>query len=322
MNQSPSISILSRGRGPASAFKFFLQHRIFKRSPGPFAVEKNLTDGLRVINTNFNLNPPPTHLNNNLVILRDKKAADWVFSLHRKFEKVIVGPNFSAEQMAGLHKKYQKLINFFIAPSPQVQFVYKYYGVPETKIKVWPVGINTEDFGDTSQLPKTHDALVYFKRRTKAELAQVLELLKQENQSYQVLEYGRYDKNDFRQATQACRYAVILDGTESQGIALEEIMASNLPLFVFDQVYLGQPVHKYLNDNLKVTSIPYWSDICGVVVPTDTYGQTQHPYSSIPETREKFKEFLTKLASFNPRSYILENLSLVGQAKKFLEILG
>jgi len=310
----PGISIITHGPSLAEIAKDYLRRLGFGQSRGPLAVESNLIKGLEKIGASYNLNPHKASLFPNLSVLRSVAGVMWL--VKQKKSNLIVGPNFSASDLVYLQKAGAP-IKFFLAPSKEVKFTFIHYGILAEKIKIWPVGIDTEDFTDVSKTSKTCDALIYFKRRTKKELEQAIGLLKQQRQTYTVLEYGYYSKNDFKQVLSQSRYAVILDGNESQGIALEAIMASNLPLFVFDQIYIGETSDLSLAENLQSTSVPYWSKLCGMKVPTDTYGKSKNSYFSISECQTQFEQFLNQLPSFKPREFILENLSLEKQAKEF-----
>lgn len=285
---------------------------------GPEKVFVNLAKGLAELKVEVILNK----ISNNILcgVLSGKEVVGKLAAL--SISNIVVGPNLSAVDMLAVYEQYEKNTKIILAPSSEVKFVYKSLGIPEQKIAIWPVGIDTKDFSDVSQHAKTYDALVYFKRRKMSELNNVLELLRLEKQSYKILLYGNYSEQEFKQALKNCRYAVILDGTESQGIALQEIMSSNLPMFVFDQIYLGEGGNEELKENLRVTTVPYWHDICGIKVPTDMYARSKNLYFEILNTRPMFKEFLTKLSVFNPRKYVLENLELTAKAKEFLDFFN
>lgn len=304
---------------------FFLRGRlrnfvkkIFNRqSLGPLKMQTNLVKGLNKLSIEVAIDKLPILPAQALCVLRGERVVENL--VRRGYGNITLGPNLTAKSMAKIYDSHKHSIRIILAPSPEVKVVYMHFGIPEEKIAVWPVGIDTEDFPDVATVPKIYDAMLYFKRRTRAELNQAVKLLESKKQKYKVLEYGNYTEIDFKNALQNCRYAVVLDGTESQGIALEEIMSSNLPMFVFDQVGSSDPWER---ENLRVTSVPYWSNICGTRIATDMFGLSKQPFFSISETSESFSEFLHKLSEFNPRKYILENLELVAQAKNFLKLVG
>ena len=282
---------------------------------GPKKVELNLLKGLHQLGVHVEINPTrvfatdPSCCLQQALIDRLPAPLNW-FAL---------GPNLSARFCSDLVKSGH-IPRFFIVPSPYVRAIFSVLGVPDSLIKVWPVGIDTDRFGDTRGCEKEIDALVYFKHRTEEELECVQAMLTELGQTARVLRYGFYKEADLLRSARRCRYAVVLDYTESQGIAIQELMSCNLPLFVFDQVYQGDSEVVDFRDNFQVTSVPYWSDICGTRVPTDRDGRSPFEHYQIGETRSMFEEFLSRLGSFQPRQYVLTHLSLSGQASQFLDL--
>lgn len=101
------------------------------------------------------------------------------------------------------------------------------------------------------------------------------------------------------------KYCFVINGTESQGIALEELMSCNVPLFVWDVNSWNDIGEQYKS---PATSVPYWSNTCG------------EKFLNEEELNIKFDEFLKNIDSYNPRNYILENLNLKKQALELIKI--
>ena len=58
------------------------------------------------------------------------------------------------------------------------------------------------------------------------------------------------------------------------------------------------------------TSIPYWDERCGEF------------FYDIEEIEKKFELFLSKLETFEPRNYILENLSMEVCEKRLMDFVN
>jgi len=311
------VTLFTRGKSALEITKVFLHKRGFGSNRGPVAVELNLIQGLKNIGATYNVNPKTSDIKPNVCVLRSMSAYLWAASLNRGVGEIIIGPNFSAHEVKSIYEN-KMTISCFLAASYGVKFTYEQYGIPEQKIRLWPVGIDTAKYGDTRGQDKAVDCLLYFKRRTVGELEQVKKLLADCGQTHIVVSYGNYDEDDFRSAIEQCRYAIILDGTESQGIAIESIMSANLPLFVFDQIYLGDSPKDYIREHLIVTSVPYWDERCGIKVPTDMFCRSSNLYMAISQAKEHFQGFLNNMEIFKPRDFVLENLTLEKQASEFL----
>jgi hypothetical protein len=97
------------------------------------------------------------------------------------------------------------------------------------------------------------------------------------------------------------KFCVLLDGTESQGIAVMEILSMNVPILAFDMTVWSNPN----GDKEQATSIPYFDNRCGQICPNHV-------------TKESIDRFLRTLSMFKPREYILENHTLIQAAGRYM----
>ena len=63
-------------------------------------------------------------------------------------------------------------------------------------------------------------------------------------------------------------------------------------------------------DKIKCTTIPYWSEQCGEV------------FYDKEELNEVYEKFINKLDTYEPRKYILENLSVEVCAKNLQNLIS
>lgn len=102
---------------------------------------------------------------------------------------------------------------------------------------------------------------------------------------------------------------------ESQGLALQEALAMDVPILVcdvksvFDQYQVG---YTYIwdeeNRNIPATAAPYFDDSCGIKI------------QELTRIEEAMEFMLNNLKHFSPREFVLRNLSLEGQARKLIEL--
>lgn len=260
---------------------------------GPGKVIKNLINGLKKNEIAFNINSDGDFN----VILQETPR------LYGNLNNCFIGPNICVippeNSQIMNYNNYKKTI----VPSDWVKHLYSKW-IPEEKMFVWPVGIDTELFNDFSSHEKSNDCLIYFKRRGHGDLSFIISILDKFGQSYSIVEYGNYSESYFLEQIKISRYAIIIDGSESQGIAIQEIMSSNLPLFVWDIEYWSDYGDTFL---VPATSIPYWSSECGMI---------ENNYSLIEDS---FKIFLEKIKSFSPRNFIVNNMEMGICAKRLIE---
>jgi FkbM family methyltransferase len=96
-----------------------------------------------------------------------------------------------------------------------------------------------------------------------------------------------------------------LDAHESQGFGLEEAMSSGVPLLVMDAASMYDEMDNGVNatyehlrpNKLFATSVPYWSDECGIKITKQS------------ELSDAIDKILITYDSFTPRDYIVRTLS-------------
>tara|TARA_Y100000310_G_scaffold335387_1_gene417304 strand:+ start:1548 stop:2399 length:852 start_codon:yes stop_codon:yes gene_type:complete len=273
-------------------------------SYGPSKVIDNLLLGLKKAQEPYICNPIDIEINDPTICLNEHPI---LYS--RLISHLSIGPNICVvptDNPVVMRKEYKK----FIINSEWTFNQYKNY-IPENMLEIWPVGINTKEFpevvSNTGSLTPLFDCLIYFKRRSEEELDHAKSLLNSLNQKWTIVEYGDYSEEEFKKIIKNSRYCFSLNNTESQGIALQEIMSSNLPMFVWDVDSWKDRGEKY---ECPATSIPYWSKECG------------EKTSNRNEIKDKFNFFIDNLDNYSPRNFILENLSLEKQAENLVSILN
>lgn len=175
------------------------------------------------------------------------------------------------------------------------------FDFPENKVEVWPVGIELKDFKKEFK----YDCLLYYKRRSREELEAAIEFLNKSGLTFNVVEYGSYTQEELEKLCDQSAFCFLLNGTESQGIAVQEMMARDLPMFVWDVKEWNDQGASYA---VPASSVPYWSDQCGVRF-----------YEAI-EMEFAFDEFCSKI--YKPRKFVEEQLSFKASVNKLLEIFN
>jgi len=266
---------------------------------GPGKVAKNLILGLNKLGVEFNVNPTKISDDDNIISLQINGIMNT-----EHISGSIIGPNICVlptDNSVVMNQQYNKLI----VPCQWVKNTFMKW-LPEDKLFMWAVGIDTDLFLDKSNETKTNDCLIYLKRRSQVELNVIKELLIRKGQSFEVIEYGSYNEHKFIETISRSRYGIIIDNTESQGIAIEEMMSCNLPLLVWDVTHW---VDRGEEHKIEATSIPYWDERCGL------------SFTKSEEIEITYNKFINNLNTFKPRDYILDNLTLEKSAQKLLNIL-
>ena len=154
--------------------------------------------------------------------------------------------------------------------------------------------------------------MVYYKHRHPNELKQIKDfLIQQKISNYRIFDYDqRYNEEDYLSYLQKCKYGIVLDAHESQGFAIEEALACDVPLLVWNAQTMNQELNSHYQP-IPCTSIPYWDNQCG------EYFHHQE------ELERKFQILQMKLKAqqYSPRQYILDNLSTEKCAERFIKLI-
>jgi hypothetical protein len=224
-------------------------------------------------------------------------------------KKFIFGPHFSVfpdDKMSIINNKYNNSI--YIQPSKWAADVWINMGIKHIPILSLPFPVDTYKFNELN-VDIRNNVFIYFKRRKPQEL-QFLELfLKTKNITYRIFDYlKKYQEEDYLNYLQHSKFGIILDAHESQGFAIEEALSCNVPLLVWNTKTMSQEYRSSYRD-IPCTTIPYWDERCGEF------------FYEKEELENKYNTFISKLESYKPRQYILDNLSVEKCSEKLVNLI-
>ena len=167
-------------------------------------------------------------------------------------------------------------------------------------------------------MSRTIDVLIYDKifwqreHHERTLLEPLLAELRRRRLNVKVLRYGSYREEELFDLSRRVRSMVYLSRHETQGIAAQQVMASGVPLFVWDEGGQWQDP-KYAPHHVQfgpVSSMPYWDKRCGV------------KFSDASGLAAGFEAFWqgVEAGTFTPREMILQRLSLEERARAYLKL--
>jgi glycosyltransferase involved in cell wall biosynthesis len=186
-------------------------------------------------------------------------------------------------------------------------------------VSVWPVGIDTDRWSPSTDSRKTVDVLVYEKlfrdrERFGLELVEPMMMaLRRHGLSIEYLRYGSYHESELLALSRSARAMIYLSPHETQGIALEQMMAANVPVLAWDPGGDWQSL-EYLLRGVRfgpVTTVPYWDERCGVT------------FTGAADFGDAFARFWRGIetGSFAPRQLILDKgLTLERAAEAYVAL--
>lgn len=283
---------------------------VSKYVSGPQKVVKNLIKGLDNIGYPYVVNAR-LDATNRLWIHDDIKALREINKLPN-YVKVVVGPNlFILPRNIPNNIDLSRVI--YLQPSKWAKDFWIWLGFDKTKLEIWPTGIDLNEFSPA--VDKKNDIVtIYFKKRYEDELRFVENILNSIGLNYEIIFYGRYNEEQFKYILNRSRYLIWIGMHESQGIALQEVLSCNVPILVWDVHNFGY----FTTPNLKntfnaeelsypcATSAEYFDNRCGIKICNKN------------KLLDGIKFMEKNYESFNPRQYIIENLSLEKQARELI----
>lgn len=173
----------------------------------------------------------------------------------------------------------------------------------------WFAGIDTDAWPDARGEPKSIDFLVYDKLRTPTAREALAEPLSRELARRGLrchrLAYPGYEPARYRDLLARSRGLLFLSESETQGLAYQEALASNVPVLAWDCGYWPD-AHRTTGERIPASSVPYFSPACG------------ERFSSSEEFAGALTRFLDRRPFYEPRRFVCEHLSLQHSAELYL----
>ena len=170
--------------------------------------------------------------------------------------------------------------------------------------------VDVEKFKPDSNVIKHNEIFIYFKRRKQDELNVLENYLRENKLQYKIFDYvKKYNEQKYLECLQNAKYGIIIDAHESQGFAIEEALSCDVPLLVWKVKYMSQEEGTNY-PNIPCTNISYWDERCGEF------------FEEKEEFEEIFWQFISKIETYKPRTYILENLSPKKCGENFIKLIN
>lgn len=225
---------------------------------------------------------------------------------------VIFGPGDFGTPAAAVAVAADDRMRLLIQPSDWFRDYYR----PSCgdKVVTWFAGIDLDRWSPAAPATKTIDVLIYDKIRWHRErqvpylLDRLCAHLDAKGLSYQILRYGEHHQGMFADGLRAARSLAFLCEHETQGLAYQEALAADVPVFAWDEGEFVDPqLRRDAPAGLAVSSVPYFDARCG-----------RRFRAAALET--EFDRFWAGRDHYRPRDYVRDQLSLARSAEAYLEL--
>ena len=182
---------------------------------------------------------------------------------------------------------------------------------------VWAVGIDTEAWKPARAVRDidilVYDKLLWDRPAYEARLLQpLLGSLQARKLRLAIVRYGQYTERTYRALLARAKAMIFLSAHESQGLAYQECLSSGVPVLAWDQGWWLDPNRvEWGMPKVAATSVPYFDARCG------------ETFEGIEEFELKLSDFLARLrgGAYDPRGFVVENLTLEARAQAFIDVL-
>lgn len=226
-------------------------------------------------------------------------------------KKVILGPQLGVIP-SDIKKSIDNIYDnaYYIQPCQWAKDFWLRMGFKSLPIHVCPVGIDTEEFKPTKPRNERNKVIIYWKDRAENEIRFLEEFAQAHKLNYKIIAKP-YEEYDYMVLLHESQYGIWLGSHESQGIALQEALACDVPLLVWDVTRFSQSTNIIpelkRHDDFRVTTVPYWDETCGEL------------FYNREEIEKVYELFMSKLETYKPREFIIKNLDIVDCAKRLID---
>jgi glycosyltransferase involved in cell wall biosynthesis len=185
----------------------------------------------------------------------------------------------------------------------------------------WFAGIDVDTWTDTRSCQKDIDFLIYDKIRWNREklatelIDPIEQVLTRHGLRVATIRYKYHDHTTYRRLLEGARAMLFLCEHETQGLAYQEALASNVPVLAWDNGYWLDPLwHRMGERMIPASSVPFFATDCGERFP------------DLAGFEPALMRFLDRLPSLRPREYVINHLSMRQSAdiyaRAYFDLLG
>jgi glycosyltransferase involved in cell wall biosynthesis len=245
----------------------------------------------------------PNNSPGNLVIVTD----EWRDRKKISKQHVMFGPHMNSPIFLGHSRDYQNfsaddIFNCLCQWNINVMNLFDV----KANLVALPFPVDVQKFSPSGE-PKTKTLLMIKNRDPK-----IADFVRSQMKFDYTFVYGHYKEEDYLKALWACKFGCFIHRHESQGYAIQEAWACDVPLIVWDVKSQAEEIGVRIfkdDSGCGVTSVPYWDERCGIKV-----------YTSEEFLKAKHYMETADLSGLKPREFVLENLSVQACLKKWQNV--
>jgi hypothetical protein len=287
----------------------YRRRQVYRGHP---AVTRSLIEGLRKIGVNATYNPTSiSELSDTLLVLSGTATLQQAIEWKRagRITRLLAGPNILVFPSEYPELIAAKEVDCCITPSPWVSRLYEEdCQALKGKCSAWPAGVDTEYWSPMPQSRHPRQVLIYDKVSAKREdaMSEYVKVLESRNYEVSNISYGSYVPEQYLAELRKSSLLVGFSTNESQGIAWAEAWAVDVPTILWFQDHSEYQGRRFSNSS----TAPYLTDSTGLF------------FSDVSSFQQALDRWETASTAFNPRSWVLENMSDEASARQLCRLAG
>jgi len=247
----------------------------------------------------------------------------WINPDSYPTSKFIFGPQFwvfpdPSCDFFSQSKPEHKYRCIYVCLSDWIVTLYREFAdITHSNIPFVPIPFGLEDIQPKQTTNEyEYDCILYFKARHPSLLEFCESIVKAKGLRYKVYRYGSYQRQEYIETLKKTRFAIWIGSHESQGFGLQECLATNTPIYVYDVKSMkdefagGRYIYEHHKEQLLATTAGYWSDECGKKI-----------YSNEEFTAE-LDSFIKNIPNYQPAAYVQQHLTDRVCFQRFLDALS
>ncbi len=220
-----------------------------------------------------------------------------------RIKKLVAGPNLVVRPIDDGGLVGSKEIDLYLVNSDWTLASY-IEDMPklESKIAIWYAGVDPQYWNPPKKVI-TKNVLIYCKTESNEFHKNIGDITEKAGYIPIYIKYGRYKHDEYKAKLSNCCCAIFISRSESQGIALSEAWAMNIPTLVWNPKELNAHGKIYKT----VSACPYLTE------------ETGREWKTLEELKVLLSQY--NKSEYHPRNWVLSHMTDEKSAECFLNIM-
>lgn len=277
---------------------------------GHKGVTQSFLSGLNELQVPYNFNPPINQIGEVVWVLSNPSALAEVIELKRigRIKYILAGPNLVVTANENNKILTSNAIDYVIVPSNEIQTFYRQDEPSLTNhLRTWYAGVDHRYWSPINgSKTNKNTVLIYWKTEPQELCMQIQNILHKYGWKTEIIKYGSYDPEEYKELLDRSHFAVFISRSESQGLALAEAWSMDVPVLAWNpQLWQAKG-----RESSLISSCPYMNEAVG------------KPFKTVSDFEHLLQNITTTLSYCQPRQWILDYMTNVISSKLAVDLIN